>query len=60
MKKNASYRKIKSRINLRDIKSDYIIKGIFSYLYEKEKLDMIIYSKEFQKMLRLILKIIKE
>ena len=37
------------KINLEDIKSSYNITQIFSYLYEKEKLDIIIYSKEFQK-----------
>ena len=42
---------IKSNINLRDIKSSYIIKGIFSYLYDKEKLNMVIYNKELQKIL---------
>ena len=38
----------KSKINLRDIKSSYIIKRIFSFLFEKQKLKMIVYSKEFQ------------
>ena len=40
----------KSNINLRDIKSSYNIKRIFSFLYEKQKLKMIVYSKELQKM----------
>jgi len=39
----------KSKFNLRDIKSSYNIKRIFSFLYEKQKLKMIIYSKELQK-----------
>ena len=43
--------KIKTRVNLRDIKSSYIIKGIFSYLDEKDKLNLIIYNKELQKMI---------
>ena len=48
----AELEKIKSNINLRDIKSSYIIKGIFSYLYDKEKLNMVIYNKVLQKMLK--------
>ena len=40
----------KSKINLRDIKSSYIIKRIFSFLFEKQKLKMIVYNKELQKM----------
>ena len=36
------------KINYKDIKSSYIIKGIFSYLYEKQKLKIIIYNKELQ------------
>jgi len=39
----------KSKINLRDIKSLYNIKRIFSFLYEKQKLKMIVYNKEMQK-----------
>ena len=39
----------KSKINLRDIKSSYNIKSIFSFLYEKQKLKLIVYSKELQK-----------
>ena len=41
----------KSRINLRNIKSSYITKKIFSFLNEKQLLKMIIYRKELQKML---------
>ena len=40
----------KSNINLRDIKSSYNLKRIFSFLNEKQKLKMIVYNKEFQKM----------
>ena len=38
----------KSKINLRDIKSSYNIKRIFSFLYERQKLKMIVYNKELQ------------
>ena len=34
---------------LRDIKSFYVIKEVFSFLEEKQMLNMIIYNKEFQK-----------
>ena len=40
----------KSHITLNDIKFPFIIKGIFSYLEEKQKLNMIVYNKEIQKM----------
>ena len=40
---------IKSKIDLRAIKSSYINKRIFSFLNEKQNLKMIIYSKELQK-----------
>jgi len=46
----AEFEDNKSKINLRDIKSSYNIKRIFSFLYEKQKLKMIVYNKEFQKM----------
>ena len=39
----------KSKINYRDIKSSFIKKKIFSFLYEKKKLKMIEYNKELQK-----------
>ena len=42
---------IKNKINLKDIKSSFIIKIIFSFLYEKKKYNMIIYNKELQNML---------
>ena len=41
----------KSHITLNDIKSPFIMKGMFSYLEEKQKLNMIVYNKELQKML---------
>jgi len=47
----AEYKDIKSKINLREIKSSYIIKRIFLFLYENKKLKMISYNKELQKML---------
>ena len=34
---------------LEDIKSSYIIKGIFLFLYEKQKLNLINYNKKLQK-----------
>ena len=40
---------IKYKINYRDIKSSYIIETTFSFLIEKNKLNMIKYSKELQK-----------
>ena len=39
----------KSKIDLRAIKSSYIKKIIFSFLNEKQKLKMIVYSKKLQK-----------
>ena len=45
----AEFENIKSKTNLKDIKSSYIIKKIFSFLYEEQKLKMIIYNKELQK-----------
>ena len=40
---------IKNRINIRDINSSFIIKKIFSFLSEKQILNLIIYNKELQK-----------
>jgi len=40
----------KSKINYRDIKSSYIIERLFSFLNKKHKLNIIIFSKESQKM----------
>ena len=45
------FKEIKSKINYKDIKSSYIKKRIFSFLDEKEKLIIIIYNKELQKIL---------
>ena len=45
----AEFEDNKTKINLRDIKSSYNIKRIFSFLFEKQKLKMIVYSKELQK-----------
>jgi len=36
-------------LKINNIKSSYIIKGLFSFLNEKQKLNMIIYNKELQK-----------
>ena len=41
---------IKSKIDLRVIKSSYIKKQIFSFLNEEQNLKMIIYNKELQKL----------
>ena len=43
---------IKYKVNLKDIKSSFIINIIFSFLCEKQLLNMIIYNKELQKMLQ--------
>ena len=40
---------IQYKINNRYIKSSYILKTILSFLNEKQKLNMIIYNKELQK-----------
>jgi len=50
------FKKEKSIINIRDIKSSFIIKKIFSFLDLKKKLNMIIYNKECQKMVLVNLK----
>ena len=39
----------KNNINIRDIKSSYIIKEIFSFLHEKQQLNMVIYNNDLQK-----------
>ena len=46
----AEHEELKYNINIRDIKSSYIIKGVFSFLTKKQKLNMIIYNKQFQNM----------
>ena len=45
----AEFKELKYQI--RDIKSSYIIKGIFLFLNEKQKLNIIIYNKHLQKIL---------
>ena len=47
---------IKYKVNLKDIKSTLIIKKIFSFLNEKQKLNMIIYNKELKKILLIDIK----
>jgi len=44
------FRDIKSKINLQEIKSSYVIEKLFSFLHKKQKLKMILYNKELQKM----------
>ena len=39
---------MKYSINIREIKSSFIIKRVFSFLNDKQKLNMIIYNKELQ------------
>ena len=46
----AEFENIKSKVNLKEIKSSYIIKIIFSCLYEKQRLNIIKNNKELQKM----------
>ena len=46
----ADFEKVKSNIHLKDIKSFYIIKNLFSFLSKKQKLSIIAYNKELQKM----------
>ena len=43
------FENIQYKINNRHIKSSYILKTILSFLNEKQKLNMIIYNKELQK-----------
>ena len=42
-------KKINSKAILKNIKSSYIVDGVFSFFNEKQKLNMIIYNKELQK-----------
>ena len=46
----------KSIIYLREIKSCHIVKKVFSFLERKRKLNIIIYNKEFQKIILVDLK----
>ena len=50
------FKDIKYKIDLRDIKSYFNIKTIFSFLFKKHQLNMIRYNKGFQKMFLLGLK----
>ena len=45
----AEFEVINSKINLRNIKSSFIIKRIFSFLEKRDILDIIIYNKKLQK-----------
>ena len=51
MNKINEFNESKSKINIRDIKSSYIIKTIFLFFNKKKRLNMIIYSKEMQNIL---------
>ena len=51
---------IKYKINLKDISSSFIINKIFSFLSEKEMLNMIIYNKELKNMLFVDIKYYKK
>ena len=42
--------KIKPKINFRNIKSSFIKKKVFSFLYNKRKLNMMMYNRELQKL----------
>ena len=50
------FKDIKNKINIKDIKSSFIKNRIFSFIYKKQKLDMIIYNKELQRMLSVDIK----
>ena len=41
----------KNTKNIRDIKSTFIIKNVFSFLSEKQMLNMVMYNQQFQKFL---------
>ena len=56
----AELEEIKTKIILRNIKSSYIIRGIFAFLDEKPKLNMIIYNKELQNILSVDFECFKE
>ena len=54
LKENEQKEKMISPVNLRkSIKSNYIIQDIFSFLYEKKKLKIIIYNKKYQDLFRI-------
>ena len=41
---------VKCKIDLREIKSSYIKKNIFSFLNEEQNMKMAVYNKELQKL----------
>jgi len=45
------FKDIEYKINIKNIKNSFIKKDIFSFLNDKQQLNMIIYNKELQKML---------
>ena len=44
-------RDIKYKINIKNIKSSYVIQNIFSFLSEEQILEILMYNKELQKVL---------
>ena len=53
-------KEIKMKINIGDIKSSYIRNEVFSFLPEKQKLNMIIYNKKLQKKIHVDLEFYKK
>ena len=52
--KNVEKQTLNSDVNLLiSLKSYYILENIFSFLYERKKLDLIIYNKKYKKKLGL-------
>jgi len=49
----------KNKINIREIKSSFVLKNIFSFLSKKQILNMIIYIKNYKRYIQLISNIIK-
>jgi len=50
------FKNIRYKINIKDIKSSYITKKLFSFLSRKQKLDIIMYNKNLQKILSIGIK----
>ena len=50
----------KNKINIREIKSSFVLKNIFSFLSKKQILNMIIYNKELQKIYSVDIKYYKK
>ena len=46
IRKMDEFNKSKIKNILEDIKSSYVIREVFSFLYEKQKLSIIIYNKQ--------------